>query len=148
MKRLIALCMLVSVLLLAVASMSSCSAASHGVGKATSVSLLNATQKELEKNGVGQISRFEDDAVAEYQSVLEADGAVLSGSMTGVLRVDYENAAGELLTEMLGFDDAEDTESVAQYFEKKYADEIAEGRARVTRNGYVLTVTVATFVLG
>lgn len=148
MKRLIALCMLVSVLLLAVASMSSCSAASHGVGKATSVSLLNATQKELEKNGVGQISRLEDAAVAEYQSVLEADGAVLSGSMTGVLRVDYENAAGELLTEMLGFDDAEDTESVAQYFEKKYADEIAEGRARVTRNGYVLTVTVATFVLG
>ncbi len=148
MKRLIALCMLVSVLLLAVASMSSCSAASHGVGKATSVSLLNATQKELEKNGVGQISRLEDAAVAEYQSALEADGAVLSGSMTGVLRVDYENAAGELLTEMLGFDDAEDTESVAQYFEKKYAAEIAEGRARVTRNGYVLTVTVATFVLG
>lgn len=148
MKRLIALCMLVSVLMLALVSLSSCASASHGVGKATSVSLLNATQKELEKNGVGQISRLEDAAVAEYQSVLVADGAVLSGSMTGVLRVDYENAAGELLTEMLGFDDAEDTESVAQYFEKKYATEIAEGRARVTRNGYVLTVTVATFVLG
>ena len=144
MKRLIALALLT----LSVLTLTSCSILSNGVGRATSVSLLDAAQTELEKNGTGEVMRLDDAAVDAYEAALVADGAVLVADMTGVLRVTYERDNGSLLTEMLGFEDTEDTETVARYYEKKYATEIAEGRARVTRNGYVLTVTCASVVLG
>lgn len=144
MKRLIALALLT----LSILTLASCSTLTKGVGKATSVSLLDAAQTELEKNSSGDVTRLDDTAVAAYKSALTADGVTFAADMTGVLRVTYDSQSGSLLTEMLGFEDTEDTEAVACYYEKKYATEIAEGRARVTRNGYVLTVTCATFVLG
>lgn len=144
MKRLIALALLT----LSILTLTSCSVLSTGVGKATSLSLLDAAQTELEKNGVGDVTRLDAAAIAAYEAALQADGVMLVADMTGVLRVIYERDDGDLLTEMLGFADTEDAEKVASYYEKKYATEIAEGRARVTQNGYVLTVTCASFVLG
>lgn len=144
MKRWIALALLTLSLVMLVG----CSSLTKGVGHATSVSLLDAAQTELEKNGTGNVTRLDEAAVAAYKEALAADGVAFEADMTGVLRVTYDKNGGSLLTEMLGFEDAEDTETVAQYYEKKYAAEIAEGRARVARNGYVLTVTCSSFVLG
>ena len=144
MKRLIA----PALLTLSILMLTSCSVLSNGVGRATSVPLLDAAQTELEKNGTGDVTRLDDEAIDAYKAALTADGVVLVADVTGVLRVTYDRDNGSLLTEMLGFEDTEDTETVACYYEKKYATEIAEGRARVTRNGYVLTVTCASFVLG
>ena len=143
MKRLIALVLLT----VAVLAMTSCSVMTKGVGRTTSVSLLDAAQTELEKNGNGEVTRLDEAAVAAYQEALKAEGLVFAADMTGVLRVSYNKNGGSLLTEMFGFEDAEDAETVAQYFERKYATEIAEGKARVTRNGYVLTVTNSSFLL-
>ena len=144
MKRRLALIVLLCMLVL----LTSCTAASHGVGKSKSLYLLDAAQSELEKNVVGQVERLDEGAVAEYKAGLVSDGVVLAGALTGVLRVTYDREYGNLLTEMIGFEDMEDAEVVATYFQKKYATELAEGRARVTQNGYVLTVTCASFVLG
>ena len=144
MKRRLALIVLLCMLVL----LTSCTAASHGVGKAKSLYLLDAAQSELEKNVVGQVERLDEGAVAEYKAGLVSDGVVLAGALTGVLRVTYDREYGNLLTEMIGFEDMEDAEVVATYFQKKYATELAEGKARVTQNGYVLTVTCASFVLG
>lgn len=139
----------VALLVLSAMMLTSCNFASHGVGKVTSLSLLDAAQAELEKNGSGEIVRMEKDQLSDYQAALEEDGVEFRGTVTGVLTVSYnqDQEQGMLHTEMIGFDDAEDAETVAQYFEKKYAAEIAEGKARVTRNGWVLTVTYASFVL-
>ncbi|MBQ7378588.1 MAG: hypothetical protein IJW70_02775 [Clostridia bacterium] len=141
--------MMVLALFLCVGCFASCSAIEGEIGKGTSVALLDAFQTELESVEFDTLERYDDAALAQYTNELAADGVMLQGEITGVVRGYYENPeTGDWVLQLgIGASMIEDVDTLVQYYQEQYATEIAEGRAEVTGAGWIVSVGAASIVL-
>lgn len=136
-------------LLICMGCFASCAAIENKIGDSASVALLDALQSELETVEFDTVERYDDAALAEFTNKLAADGVVLQGKITGVVRAYYENPeTGDWVLQLgVGASAIEDVDTLVQYYQQEYAAEIEQGKAEVTGAGWMVSVGASSIVL-
>ena len=153
MKRILRILTLALVLLIGVACFVSCAQMEQKVGKVVSEAAVKAAAEELDKQGIDY--QLADQAqLAEMQKELaqilaEEYGIEMQGELTAAVSGDYTNSeTGEwVFYRTFGFASAADADAMETLANDEYADEIAQGKAKVVNGGYVVGVTVSSMVI-
>ena len=141
------------VLLICTACFASCAQVEQKIGEVVSVTAVDAVAEELDKQGIDY--QLADQAqLAEMQETLaqilaEEYGIEMQGELTAAVSGDYTNSeTGEwVFYRTFGFASAADADAMETLANDTYADEIAQGKAKVVNGGYVIGLTVSSMVI-